>query len=133
MCSKDKFVMEGPSMGKLLNKDLYRSAYNNYVRHSSKQADSHNSANSPKLAVNHTFPTTGLKYTLFAPIGQIRRQFQCRQTARPLPCHMPMSVIESGPQQVRGGPLRANNDLKHYGWVAIVNCRESRVTWMDKR
>ena len=33
MCAKDKFVMEGPSMGKLLNKDLYRSVYNNYVRH----------------------------------------------------------------------------------------------------
>ena len=24
---------EGPSMGKLLNKDLYRSVYNDYVRH----------------------------------------------------------------------------------------------------
>ena len=33
MCSKDTFVMEGPSMGKLLNKDLYRSVYNDYVRH----------------------------------------------------------------------------------------------------
>ena len=32
MCAKDKFVMEGPSMGKLLNKDLYRSVYNNYTQ-----------------------------------------------------------------------------------------------------
>ena len=30
---QDTFVMEEPSMGKLLNKDLYRSVYNNYVRH----------------------------------------------------------------------------------------------------
>ena len=29
---KYKFMMEGPSMGKY-NKDLYRSVYNNYVRH----------------------------------------------------------------------------------------------------
>ena len=32
MCAKDKFVMEGPSMGKLLNKYLYRSVYNNYTQ-----------------------------------------------------------------------------------------------------
>ena len=32
MCAKDKFVMEGPSMGKLLNKELYRSVYNNYTQ-----------------------------------------------------------------------------------------------------
>ena len=32
MCAKDKFVMDGPLMGKLLNKDLYRSVYNNHVK-----------------------------------------------------------------------------------------------------
>ena len=47
MYAKDKFVMEGPSMGKLLNKDLYRSVYNNYVRHTT----------GPILA-NRPIPTT---------------------------------------------------------------------------
>ena len=57
MCAKDKFLMEGPSMGKLLNNGLYRSVYNNYVRHTTgsilpNRPNSHNAAISPKLAVN---------------------------------------------------------------------------------
>ena len=81
-------------------------------------ADSHNPANSPKLAVNHTsFPwmadvshNWAKKYTLFALISQVRRQSQCHDVRfagpkktyfeRPFLCHMPVSRIESGPQQL---------------------------------
>ena len=43
-------------MGTLLNEDLYRSVFNNYVRHTTGPS-SHNLVISPKLDVNHTpFP-----------------------------------------------------------------------------
>ena len=73
MCAKDKVVMEGPSIGKLLNKDLYRSVYNNYVRHTTEPILANRSVPTTwsflpswPSVIRHfrewlTFPTTGLK------------------------------------------------------------------------
>ena len=75
-------------------------------------ADSHNSANSPKLAVNHTsFPRVAdfshnwaKKYTLFALISQVRQQSQCHD------------VRFAGPKKTIS-LLRATISLSHAGFA----------------
>ena len=97
-------------MGKLLNKDLCRSVYNNYLVRFFQMGDSHNSSNAPKSTVNHTpFPrmadfsqNRAKNHTLFAPIGQIRRQSQCRD------------VTFAGPKKTTN-LLRATTSLPHAG------------------
>ena len=121
MCAKDKCVMEGPSMGKLLNKDLYRSVYNNYARHTTWPILPNRPIPTtwsflpswPQI-IRHfrewlTFATTGLKIhvirinmsnTLTVPIRLMDRNRPPTYFERPLPCHMPVSGIESGPQSL---------------------------------
>ena len=115
MCVKDKFVMEGPSMGKLLNKDLYRSVYNNYTQ----LGRFLQIGQFPQLGhffqvIRHfgewlNFPITGLKIhvirtsmsnTSTVPIRLPDRKRPPTYFERPLPCHIPVSGIESGPQQL---------------------------------
>ena len=118
-------------MGKLLNKDLYRSVYNNYVRHTTGPILPNGPITTTRpilpLAVNHTsFPRmvdfshnwakkdTRYKYQLVKYVDSpnavtLRLPDRKRPPTyfeRPLPCHMPMSGIESGPQQLNARTLR---------------------------
>ena len=117
MCAKDKFVMEGPSMGKLLNKDLYRSVYNNYTQPilvNRPISTTWSFLPSWPLIIRLfgewlTFPITWLKIhvirtsmsnTSTVPIRLPDRKRPPTYFERPLPCHILVSGIESGPQQL---------------------------------